>query len=74
MKVVIRTDELSKHYGKSGLIKAVDELDLEVYKGENFGLLGPNGARARAGVLLSIISVIKSRKAAIVRNRKGGMN
>lgn len=27
-----------------------------------------------AGVLLSIISVIKSRKAAIVRNRKGGMN
>jgi len=44
MKVLIRTDKLSKHYGKGGEIKAVDELDLEVYEGETFGLLGPNGA------------------------------
>ena len=44
MKVVIRTDMLSKRYGKGGEIKAVDELDLEVYEGETFGLLGPNGA------------------------------
>ena len=44
MKVVIRTDTLSKYYGKGGEIKAVDELDLEVYEGETFGLLGPNGA------------------------------
>ena len=44
MKVVIRTDNLSKYYGKGGEIKAVDELDLEVYEGETFGLLGPNGA------------------------------
>jgi len=44
MKVVIRTDHLSKHYGKGGEIKAIDELDLEVYEGETFGLLGPNGA------------------------------
>ncbi|UCG37438.1 MAG: ABC transporter ATP-binding protein, partial [Candidatus Bathyarchaeota archaeon] len=35
---------MSKHYGKGGEIKAVDELDLEVYEGETFGLLGPNGA------------------------------
>ncbi len=44
MKVLIRTDRLSKYYGKGGEIKAVDELDLEVYEGETFGLLGPNGA------------------------------
>ena len=44
MKVMIRTDKLSKYYGKGGEIKAVDELDLEVYEGETFGLLGPNGA------------------------------
>jgi len=44
MKVVIRTDKLSKYYSKGGEIKAVDELDLEVYEGETFGLLGPNGA------------------------------
>ncbi len=42
MKAVIRTDKLSKHYGNN--IRAVDELDLEVYEGETFGLLGPNGA------------------------------
>lgn len=44
MKVVIRTDKLSKYYGQGGEIKAVNELDLEVYEGETFGLLGPNGA------------------------------
>jgi len=44
MKVMIRTDKLSKYYGKGGEIKAVDELDLEVCEGETFGLLGPNGA------------------------------
>ena len=44
MNVVIRTDKLSKYYGKGDDIKAVDELDLEVYEGETFGLLGPNGA------------------------------
>lgn len=44
MRAVIRTDKLCKYYGKGGEIKAVDELDLEVYEGETFGLLGPNGA------------------------------
>jgi len=44
MNVIIRTESLSKHYGKGNAIKAVDELDLEVYEGETFGLLGPNGA------------------------------
>jgi ABC-2 type transport system ATP-binding protein len=44
MKIMIKTDVLSKYYGKGGEIKAVDELTLEVYEGETFGLLGPNGA------------------------------
>lgn len=44
MESVISTKRLSKHYGKGGEIKAVDELDLEVFEGETFGLLGPNGA------------------------------
>jgi len=44
MKILIRTNGLSKHYGRHGEIKAVDDLDLEIYEGETFGLLGPNGA------------------------------
>ena len=44
MKGIIRINNLSKHYGKGNMIKAVDELSLEVYEGETFGLLGPNGA------------------------------
>ena len=41
-EVVMRTDQLTKVY--NGHIRAVDNLDLEVYEGEIFGLLGPNGA------------------------------
>lgn len=44
MEPVISTDSLCKHYGRADEVKAVDMLDLEVYKGETFGLLGPNGA------------------------------
>jgi ABC-2 type transport system ATP-binding protein len=44
MKTMIKTDGLSKYYGKGGEIKAVDDLTLEVYERETFGLLGPNGA------------------------------
>jgi ABC-2 type transport system ATP-binding protein len=41
-EVVIRTEGLTKVY--PGGVRAVDDLDLEVYRGEIFGLLGPNGA------------------------------
>lgn len=44
MNAVIRAEKLSKYYGNKGEIKALNELDLEVYEGETFGLLGPNGA------------------------------
>ena len=44
MKIMIKTDSLTKYYGKGGEIKAVDDLTLEVYEKETFGLLGPNGA------------------------------
>lgn len=58
MKVVIRTKNLSKHYGTGGSIKAVDNLDLEVYEGETFGLLGPNGA-GKTTVIRMLNCIIK---------------
>ena len=38
---IIQTHNLTKKYGK---ITAVDDLNIEIHKGEIFGLLGPNGA------------------------------
>ena len=52
MKTMIKTDGLSKYYGKGNEIKAVDEFNLEVYEGETFGLLGPNGAGKTTAVRL----------------------
>jgi ABC-2 type transport system ATP-binding protein len=40
-EVVLRVNRLRKTYGN---LVAVDDLDLEVRRGEIFGLLGPNGA------------------------------
>jgi len=42
MEKVIEAKELTKIF--NGKIKAVDKVNLEIYKGEIFGLLGPNGA------------------------------
>lgn len=40
MNSIIKTEDLTKRYGK---ILALNQVDLEVYEGEVFGLLGPNG-------------------------------
>lgn len=42
--LVIHMENLSKFYGVKQEIKAVNQLNLDVYEGETFGLLGPNGA------------------------------
>src|SRR5262249_59180927 len=42
---VIVLEALTKvFHGRGGAVQAVDDLDLEVRRGEIFGLLGPNGA------------------------------
>ena len=41
MNSVIRTEDISKHYGK---LKAVDKVSINVGKGEIYGFLGLNGA------------------------------
>ncbi|MDZ7798172.1 MAG: ABC transporter ATP-binding protein [Patescibacteria group bacterium] len=43
MKAVIRVENLTKTFNR-GQIRAVDNLNLEVFQGEIFGFLGPNGA------------------------------
>lgn len=40
-EIIIQTKELTKCYGKS---RGIENLTLEICKGEIFGLLGPNGA------------------------------
>ena len=40
-EVVVRTEELTRRFGS---LTAVDRLSLEVYRGEIFGFLGPNGS------------------------------
>jgi ABC-2 type transport system ATP-binding protein len=44
MSAIIQIKRLSKYFGKGNAVKAVDNLNLEVFEGETFGLLGPNGA------------------------------
>ncbi len=41
MSAVVRTEGLTKRYGRN---RGIRDVDLEVYEGEVFGFLGPNGA------------------------------
>ncbi|HEY9116845.1 MAG TPA: ATP-binding cassette domain-containing protein, partial [Roseivirga sp.] len=55
MDTVLSIKNLSKHYGK---IKAVNELNLEVKRGNVFGILGPNGSgkTTTLGMILDVIN------------------
>jgi ABC-2 type transport system ATP-binding protein len=48
---IIQIRDLSKSYGS---FRAVDKLNLDVYKGEIFGLLGPNGAGKTTTILMML--------------------
>jgi len=65
---VIRADALTKIY--PGDIKAVDNLDLTVFRGEIFGLLGPNGAGKTTTAGMLTTRVIPTSGKALV----GGIN
>ncbi|GGK33639.1 hypothetical protein GCM10007962_30080 [Yeosuana aromativorans] len=51
MEPIIKLNNLTKQYGT---FKAVDALNLEIYKGEIFGLLGPNGAGKSTTIMMML--------------------
>jgi len=55
LDTVLSIQNLSKHYGK---IKAVDQLHLEIKRGNVFGILGPNGSgkTTTLGMILDVIN------------------
>ena len=67
---VITTHQLTKRYGAS--IMAVDNLDLEVRRGEVFGFLGPNGA-GKTTTLRMLLGLIRptSGSATVADHRPG---
>ncbi|MCK9204362.1 MAG: ATP-binding cassette domain-containing protein [Bacteroidales bacterium] len=56
METVLSINQISKQYGK---IQAVNELSLEVTKGQIFGILGPNGS-GKTTTLSIILDLIKA--------------
>src|SRR5260370_21712065 len=67
---VITTNKLTKRYGPA--ITAVDNLDLEVHRGEVFGFLGPNGA-GKTTTLRMLLGLIRptSGSATVAQHRPG---
>jgi|WetSurMetagenome_2_1015567.scaffolds.fasta_scaffold12775_5 ABC-2 type transport system ATP-binding protein len=53
--VILRTRGLSKDFGK---LRAVDNLNIEIRRGDVFGFLGPNGAgkSTTVGMILNLVS------------------
>ena len=53
--LILRTEHLTKRFGK---LVAVDDLNLEIHRGEVFGFLGPNGAgkSTTMGMILGLIT------------------
>ncbi len=60
---VIRTEGLTKYYGK---VRGVEDLNLEVERGEIFGYLGPNGAGKTTTIRLLMGTLTPTRGKAFV--------
>lgn len=45
-EIILEVKNLSKHFklGRKNIVKAVDEISFEIYKGETFGLVGESGS------------------------------
>ncbi len=56
--LAIQIQDITKIYSSNN-VRAVDSLDLEIYKGEIFGLLGPNGA-GKTTLIRMIVGLLKS--------------
>ncbi len=54
-EVVLSVNKLTKHYGH---VKAVQGLELEIHKGDVYGILGPNGSgkSTTLGMLLDVVN------------------
>jgi ABC-type multidrug transport system ATPase subunit len=54
-ETVLTTNQLTKHFGK---IRAVNNLNLEVKRGQVFGMLGPNGSgkTTTLGMLMGVVN------------------
>jgi ABC-2 type transport system ATP-binding protein len=63
MNAAIRTEALTKHYGA---VVGVEDLDLEVSRGEVFGFLGPNGAGKTTTIRMILDLVRPTRGRALV--------
>lgn len=55
MEIILSASNLSKNYG---LLKAVNDLSFELYKGKVYGLLGPNGSgkSTTLGMVLNVVN------------------
>lgn len=60
METILSVHNLSKNFGK---IQAVDQLSIEVNRGEVFGLLGPNGSgkSTTLGMLLDLVKPVSGK-------------
>jgi ABC-2 type transport system ATP-binding protein len=75
MEIAIRTEELSKTF-RVGFwakrVKAVEDLSLQVRRGEIFGLLGPNGAGKTTTIKMLLSFVRPSRGRAYIAGHPAG--
>jgi len=67
-ETIIKLENLSRHFGN---LKAVDNINLEVKKGETIGLVGPNGA-GKTTTIKMIANILKPTNGKIfIKNKRG---
>ena len=47
MSTLLKTEHLKKYYGKKKIVKAVDDVSLEIHAGSSMALIGESGSGKR---------------------------
>ena len=72
MSTLLKTEHLKKYYGKKKIVKAVDDVSLEIHAGSSMALIGESGSgKTTFGKLIAGLSISQESSDGLSKQQRG---